>query len=387
MIFRETYFRDLSARLQHNPTVVILGPRQVGKTTLARMLLSDINSEYYDLESPNTLNAIKLDLESFLSSKKDVLLILDEVQMLPEIFTTLRSVIDKDRKNSKFLLLGSANPSLITGVSESLAGRVSYMYLVPFTLSEIGYENMEKHWFRGGFPLAFLAPDDTSSNQWIRDYIRSYIERDLSIFFRKNFNSSFLGRLWTMLAHLNGQLLNSSDLGRSLGVSPNTINDYLDILEGAFLIRRLQPWFTNISKRLIKSPKLYLTDTGILHNLLNINSFSELLFHPIIGASWENYVIQQIYSQIKDKVELYFYRTHNGSEVDLVLVKGITPIASIEIKNSNSPSISRGFYIAIDDIKTKYNYIITRNSSKFQLKGITICSLSHFLRDELKNII
>lgn len=387
MIFRETYLSELYSRLQHNPAVVILGPRQVGKTTLARMLLSDKNSEYYDLESPNTFNAIQIDLESFLSSKNDFTLILDEVQMIPEIFSTLRSVIDKDRKNGRFLLLGSANPSLIKGVSQSLAGRVTYIDLAPFTLSEIGYENLEKHWFRGGFPLAFLANDDVSCNHWLRDYIRSYIERDLSIFFHRNFNSSFLGRIWTMLAHLNGQLLNLSDLSRSLGVSSNTVSDYLDILESAFLIRRLRPWHTNISKRLVKSPKLYLIDTGILHSLLKINSFSDLLFHPIIGASWENYVIQQIYVQINSRADIYFYRTHNGSEVDLVLVKGVTPIASIEIKNSNNPSISRGFYLAIEDIKTEHNYIITRNSSKFDLKGITICSLSYFLSNELHNII
>lgn len=387
MIARSNLLQKTAKRMGHYPVVVLLGPRQVGKTTLAKSISSDNRIEYFDLESPITYESIKIDIESFLNSKRDVLLILDEVQIVPEIFATLRSIIDKKRKNGSYLLLGSANPLLIKGVSESLAGRATYLELHPLNLSEVGYEHQDKHWFRGGFPSAYLAEDDEIFADWIIDYVRAYVERDINLIFNINLNSSLLKRLWTMLCHINSSQLNAADLGRSLGVSANTVTNYIDMLEAAFLIFRLQPWHVNVGKRLVKSPKIYLNDTGILHGLLNIKSFAQLQVHPIIGSSWENYVIVQIRSLVKDSLELYYYRTHNGSEVDLVLVQGITPIASIEIKNSNTPTPSKGFYISIEDLKTKRNFIITKNQTYHTLKGIVVCSLSDFLNVELGKIM
>ena len=383
MIERTLYIASLSKKLRNNPAVVIIGPRQVGKTTLSKNIKIEKNRAYFDLESPNTLRALKLDPEAFLFEKKDSLVILDEVQIYPEIFSALRSIIDQDRQNNSFILLGSANPALIHGVSESLAGRVSYLELSPLNLLEVGIENQNKHWFRGGFPQAFLSEDDDVFLEWVRDYVRAYVERDINLIFQTNLNALLMRRLWTMLGHLNGGLLNASDLGRSLGVTANTVNHYIDILEAAFLLKRLLPWHVNIGKRLVKSPKIYLNDTGLLHGLLNIKSYNELLLHPIIGSSWENYVIQQIRTQVKTGIDLYFYRTHNGSEVDLVLVEGIKPIASIEIKNSNNPTISKGFYLSIEDLQTDRNFVITKSESYFTTKGVTICALADFLTHEL----
>lgn len=387
MIKRQIYIDILRRKLSLNPAVVLLGPRQVGKTTLARSIYSENEMAYYDPESPNVLNALKLDIEAFLQQKKDKLIVLDEVQTHPPIFSALRSIIDVNRKAGKFLLLGSAHPSLVKGVSESLAGRISYMELSPLNLLEVGAENQHKHWFRGGFPLAYLAENEETFSEWMMDYIKAYIERDVNLLFNLNLNHILIRRLWTMLAHLNGSLLNSSELGRSLGVSSNTVNYYIEILEGAFLIKRLQPWYANVGKRLVKSPKIYFTDTGLLHTILGIKKLDALNLHPIVGASWENYVIQQIHIILEGKLDMFFYRTHHGSELDLVLVNGVKPLVGIEIKNSNSPTISKGFYLSIEDLKTEYNFIITQSATYFETKGIKICSLADFLTYEIDKIL
>ncbi|MDQ0969161.1 putative AAA+ superfamily ATPase [Flavobacterium sp. W4I14] len=376
---------ELRNRLKKSPAIAILGPRQVGKTTLAKDLSSDYI--YLDMENPRDVAKLQ-DAYTFLESLQDHTVIIDEVQLFPSLFSLLRPLIDAKRTPGRFILLGSASPELVKGVSETLAGRISYNELCPIGLTElpdtIGFE---QHWFRGGFPESLLSENDLFSKEWIDDFIVSYVERDLAKMFGVDLAPMLLRNFWSMLAHLNGNLFNGESFARSLGVSAPTVNRYLDFLEGGFLIRRLQPWFVNAKKRLIKSPKTYIRDTGILHRLLNIPSYSDLFGHPGVGASWEGYVVEQIY-QIKGKqTDLFFYRTQTGAECDLILVQGITPIACIEIKLSNAPTISKGFINCIKDLEPRYRYIITPNSETYlSSNDITVTNIKHFLSNILPQI-
>jgi predicted AAA+ superfamily ATPase len=256
-------------------------------------------------------------------------------------------LIDEDRTPGRFILLGSASPSLVKGVSESLAGRISYMELTGTGLIELpANEDYKKHWFRGGFPNALLAEDE-ESKAWLDDFIRSYIERDFGHLFGVDLSPVTLHNFWSMLAHSNGNIWNAEVFARSLGVSSPTVIRYLTFLEGGYITRRLHPWFVNAKKRLVRSPKVYIRDTGILHRLLNISDYDSLLGHPGVGGSWEGYVIEQIYQLKPPGIELFYYRTQAGAECDLVLVKGITPLACIEIKLSNTPTVSKGLLVAV----------------------------------------
>jgi predicted AAA+ superfamily ATPase len=366
--------------LQRSPSVAILGPRQVGKTTLAKTMAKDkAYFMYLDLENP--LDRRKLeDAYSYLHSITNTCIILDEVQLLPELFSILRPLIDENRTPGRFILLGSASPSLVKGVSESLAGRIAYMELTGIGLTELppgeGYKN---HWFRGGFPNALLADEETSKD-WLDDFIRSYIERDLGHLFGVDLSPVILRNFWSMLAHNNGNIWNAEVFARSLGVSATTVLRYLSFLDGGYITRRLPPWFVNAKKRLIKSPKVYIRDTGILHRLLNLPDYDSLLGHPAVGGSWEGYVIEQIYQRKPPDIELFYYRTQAGAECDLILVKGITPLACLEIKLSNTPTVSKGFISCTIDLEPKYKYIITPESDTFTTQhDVCITNLSHFL--------
>ncbi|QDW26998.1 ATP-binding protein [Pedobacter sp. KBS0701] len=381
--------RNLAAQLKHklkkSPAIAILGPRQVGKTTLAKSLSSDYM--YLDMENPRDVAKLQ-DAYTFLESLQDYTVIIDEVQLLPDLFSLLRPLIDAKRTPGRFILLGSASPELVKGVSETLAGRISYNELYPIGLTELPEElNFEQHWFRGGFPESILAETDLLSKEWIDDFIVSYVERDLAKMFNVDLAPTLLRNFWSMLAHLNGNLFNGESFARSLGVSAPTVNKYLDFLEGGFLIRRLQPWFVNAKKRLIKSPKTYIRDTGILHRLLNIPGYNDLFGHPAIGASWEGYVIEQIYQMKAKQTDLFFYRTQTEAECDLILVQGITPIACIEIKLSNAPTVSKGFVSCIKDLEPKYKYIITPKSETYRISNdITVINLKNFLVNVLPQI-
>lgn len=387
------YLRSDIAKMQRKltmaPAVVILGARQVGKTTLAIQTAKSLGEEYLylDMESGRDIAKLSDDPETFFEYHEDKLIILDEVQAMPVLFSRLRSIIDRNRKKGRFMLLGSASPNLVHGVSESLAGRVTYLDLNPFKFEEIypAY-SMEHHWYRGGFPLAFLAENDSAYLDWMKSYVRTYIQVDLSNLFGYNLNPSITGRLWTMIANNHSQLLNFQDLGRSIGVTSPVISRYLDFLEGAFLIYKLQPWSNHANKRLVKSPKVYIKDSGILHSMLAIDSFDDLTLNPIIGASWEGYVVEQIMYHKKEDIDMYFYRTHTGTEIDVVLVKNNKPIASIEIKYSNAPSPSKGFYIGIDDLQTKQNFIVTPHADTYPLKNAMVCSLKKFIMEYLKEL-
>lgn len=383
-IRRDTYESILETKLTRSPSVVILGARQVGKTTLATTYAEKTKEPYLylDLENPEDLTKLEDNPVSFLNFHKDKLIILDEVQTSPKLYNSLRSIIDKDKRKGRFILLGSASPLLIKGVSESLAGRVNYMDLSPFTLSEVSPPyGLNYHWIRGGFPLAFTANDIEEAHEWISNFIRSYVERDLNILFDRSFNPVLSRRLWAMLANLQGSLLNLNNLSRSLGVTAPVINTYIDYLEGAFLIHRLLPWHSNTNKRLVKSPKLYIKDTGILHYFHRIKSIEQLLENPIIGASWEGYVIEQILYHKSTDIDLYFYRTHNGAEIDLILVRAEKPISAIEIKYSSSPKVSRGFHSSCEDLGISDKVVITPSADTYPLKnGVMVYSIVNYLK-------
>lgn len=379
----------LQSKLTMAPAIVILGPRQVGKTTFAIQAAKNLNLDYLylDMESGRDIAKLGDDPESFFEFYKNKLVIIDEVQAMPVLFSRLRSIIDNYRANGRFILLGSASPNLVHGVSESLAGRVSYLDLHPLRLQEIyPNHNILFHWYRGGFPRAFLAPNDAAFIDWMESYLRTYIQTDLSNLFGYNLNPSITQKLWYMLAHLHSGVANIQDLSRSVGVTAPVINRYINFLSGAFLVYKLHPWSNNGGKRLVKAPKIYIKDTGILHGLLGIKQLEDLALHPYVGASWEGYVIEQIMYHANTHLSFYFYRTHTGTEIDLLLVKAGKPLAAIEIKYSNAPTPSKGFYVGINDLDTQHNFIITPSSDTYPHKNALVCNLQTFINQYLPNL-
>ncbi|MEA1898559.1 MAG: ATP-binding protein [Bacteroidota bacterium] len=362
------------------PATGIIGPRQVGKTTLAKQLIRKIEKEtvYVDIENPR--DRVKLsDPVLFFENHIDKCIIIDEIQLMPELFSVLRPMIDMKREPGRFIILGSASPLLLRQSSQSLAGRIAYIELSGFNLLELETGSQNKLWLKGGFPDAFLSKNTDIWQQWLDNFIRTYINTDLPIL-GLDINRNTIRNLWTMLSHVNAQVINYSNIARSLAVSSTTLKKYIDFLENAFLIRQLQPFYPNIKKRIVKAPKVYLRDTGILHNLLNINSSGELEGNPLKGNSWEGYVIEQILQIAGASYESYFYRTHQGAECDLVLTKSSKPVYAIEIKFSAAPTLTKGNKIAFEDIGAKKNFIIVPESEEYLLsKNITVCGLNSFL--------
>lgn len=381
---------DIQKNLTYFPVVGIVGPRQVGKTTLAKILQKELGIEslQLDLELDDDLYKLQ-NPQAYLQMHAEKCIIIDEIQRLPSLFPLLRALIDQDRRPARFIILGSASPEVVRHSSESLAGRIAYTELTPFSLLEVNKNSIsqEKHWFLGGFPNSILAPDESFSRIWLQNFIYTFIERDIRLL-GYDINIPTMERLLKMLVHLHSSTLNISDISRSLGISMPTINKYLDLLEGSFLIRRLQPYFNNAGKRLVKSPKIYIRDTGILHNLANVSSYDALFGNPIIGASWEGYVIEQIYRCLDSHGwNMYFYRTQVGAEVDLILISPSGKMTCIEIKSTNNPKLSKGFYQSITDLKPHYQYVITPTAEKIiSIEGIIICSLLEFLKNEITNI-
>ena len=348
----------VAASLKTYPVVGIIGSRQTGKTTLAKLLQRTIRpkSVYLDLELPSDLNKLQSP-ELYLRQFSNTLVIIDEIQRMPSLFPLIRALVDQNRVGGRFLILGSASPELIKHASESLAGRIRYHELSPFSLHETGFGRTEQLWLRGGYPLSVLAKSDDDSLTWREAFIRTYLEMDLPQLGIR-VPSPQLRRFWTMLAHVHGQLWNASRIAGSLGMSAPTVKHYLDILNETFIARALPPYYTNIKKRLIKSPKVYIRDTGLLHALLRISTIEDLLSHPVAGSSWEGFVIEQILGRLPQDREAHFYRTSAGAEIDLVLHDRKNRPVAVEIKYSATPSVTKGFWIAMDDLSCKRGYVI-----------------------------
>lgn len=378
--------KTLQKTLLRQPAVVLLGPRQVGKTTLAHQVSTDNGSIYLDLESSEDLQKLS-DPLLYLRTHESNLVILDEIQRVPNLFLSLRGLIDERRRKGHptghFLLLGSASLELLKQSSESLAGRIAQLELTPLTALEIADYNQDsmRLWLRGGFPNSFLEKDDLSSFEWRRDFIRSYLERDIPQLGPK-IPSETLRRFWTMLAHVQGSLLNASQLAQNLGVSVQTVTRYVDLLVDLLLVRRLQPFHANIGKRLVRSPKVYIRDTGILHSLLGIKDSEVLQSHPIMGASYESFVIENCLNCAPTHVNAYFYRTTVGAEIDLLLEMPDQSLWAIEIKRSLSPKLQKGFYYAQADLKPKKSFVIYAGQERYSLSsGVEAISLYDFLQE------
>ena len=382
---------ELSKLLKTNAAVALLGARQIGKTTLAKLYAKKAKKAtlYLDLELESHYNRFQNDAESYLLQHKDKLIIIDEVQRMPKLFALLRALIDIDRKPARFLLLGSSSPHLIKGVSESLAGRIAYLDLGGINLPEAQKSKIKQDtlWLKGGFPMALTLKQNDAVYNWYTNLIKSYTEKDMNELFGVEFSSVTIRNFWNMLAHNNGSIWNKETYARSLGVTAPTIGRYLEYMEGAFLVTRLQPWFANSKKRLVKAPKIYIRDTGILHTLIKTADKEELFGHPAVGVSWESFVTEQIRQLKPVHLDLYFYRTHQGAEADLVLVKGMRPVACIEIKLSTAPQVSKGFYQTIADLKTKNNYVLMPTGDSYSgNEKIVVCSLSEFINNRLKQL-
>jgi len=377
--------------LKSRPVVVILGPRQVGKTTLALEFakpLLDKPVHYLDLELDSDLAKLD-DAESYLRRFENQLLVIDEVQRKPDLFRVIRGLVDIRKRAGEraghFLLLGSASKELLQQSSETLAGRIRYLELTPFTVSELHQNDplgfsVEKLWFRGGFPDSYLADSEEESWNWRQDFISTYVEKDIPLF-GPQVSATRMKRFWTMLAHYHGQQANLSTIAKSLDVSHTTIKTYLDILQDFFMVRQVQPWSGNTKKRLVKAPKIYLRDSGLLHNLINIHTFDHLLGHPVVGASWEGFVVENILNSLSSSWTASYYRSSNQAEIDLVLERNNQEVWAMVVKRSIAPSLSAGFHNACEDIGATKKIVIYSGKDRFPMKGnIEVIGLIEFLQ-------
>lgn len=364
-IARVALLQQISKRLAELPIAILLGPRQCGKTTLARQLADQIAEVHFlDLERPSDRSRLREPLTTLEPLRG--LVIIDEAQLAPELFPILRVLADRPGTPARFLLTGSASPELIRGSSESLAGRAGLVPMSGFTLEEVGQSRRRDLWLRGGFPRSFLASNDAESLRWREDFIQLFLERDL-----RNFGiqvpAATLRRFWTMLAHYHGQIWNGAEIGRSLGESHTTVRRHLDILAGAFMVRPLQPWFENVGKRVVKSPKVYIRDSGIVHALLGLTNFPALESHPKIGASWEGFVIEEILASTGDR-HAYFWATHGGAELDLLLIRNGKRYG-VEVKYADAPGLTRSMHVAMEDLRLEHLWIVYPGESEYSPTG------------------
>ena len=353
MLIRSKYLHALETATRRSPITALLGPRQVGKTTLARLFIADQPATFFDLES--LPDQRRLQNPEMVLGGLQGLIVLDEIQQMPELFSALRVLVDRPGNQARFVILGSASPQLIRRASESLAGRVEFIDMNGFDLSETGSTAWEMLWLRGGFPRAFLADSEADSLAWREGFIRTFLERDLPQL-GISIPAVAMRRFWSMLAHYHGQTWNASELSRAMGLSDKTVRSYLDILNGAFMVRQLQPWFENTGKRQVRAPKIYLRDSGILHSLLNIQDMHTLLGHPKVGASWEGYVIEQALSILCPN-EAYFWATHGAAELDLLFFANGKRYG-IEAKFSEAPETTRSMHVALQDLGLEHLWIL-----------------------------
>lgn len=352
MINRPQYVTSISSALERSPVTALLGPRQCGKTTLAR-LFSKQGTHYFDLEAPSDRQ--RLQNPELLLSSLTGLIILDEIQLVPELFSILRVLVDRQENKARYLILGSASPQIVKNVSETLAGRIEFVDLSGFDLLEVSGNKGEKLWLRGGFPRSFLATSEADSLLWREGFIRTFLERDIPQL-GISIPAIAMRRFWTMLAHLHGKTWNASELGRSMGLNDKTVRNYLDILSGTYMVRQLLPWYENLKKRQVKAPKIYLRDSGILHSLLNITNRHELLGHPRLGASWEGFALEQVL-RIVQPTDAYFWATHSGATVDLFFFSGGKRFG-VEFKFSEAPKVTRSMHSAMADLKLRHLWVV-----------------------------
>ncbi len=362
MIERTELLSRIESRFRSNPVVLLQGPRQCGKTTLARQFATQHKAEYFDLESPADVNRLAQPMTALEPLTGWV--VIDEAQLQPGLFPILRVLADRQPLPARFLVLGSASPDLVRGVSESLAGRVALVPMGGFDLSEVGPQALRTLWWRGGFPRSFLAETDAESRQWREDFIQTFLERDLRRY-GVQVAPLTLRRFWTMVAHYHGQIWNASEIGRSLGEAHSTVKRHLEILCGAFVMRQLPPWFENVGKRQIRSPKVYLRDSGLLHALLGLSSFAALEAHPKLGASWEGFALEEILRVTGDR-EAYFWNTQGGAELDLLTFTNGQRLG-FEFKYADAPTVTRSLQVAREDLRLNRAFIIHPGQKSYPL--------------------
>jgi predicted AAA+ superfamily ATPase len=372
VIQRPGLLSRVRAALRRSRVVALVGPRQSGKTTLAHALVPGDSARYFDLEDPTSLTRLAEPMTALGGLKGTV--VIDEVQRRPDLFPMLRVLADRKPLPARFLVLGSASPALLRQSSESLAGRLEIIEITGFSLEEVGTASIERHWLRGGFPLSFTARTQTDSVVWRQQFVRSFLERDLPQL-GVNVPAEALRRFWTMLAHFHGQVWNAADPARSLGVSEPTVRRYLDLLTGVYMVRQHKPWHENLGKRQVKSPKVYIRDTGLLHSLLGVHTERELLAHPKSGASWEGYAIEETLKAVRPE-EAYFWATHQGTELDLLMFKHGRRLG-VEIKRADAPAITPSMRIALDDLKLDHLTVLYPGSRRYALaERITVVPIA-----------
>jgi len=379
MIERPTYIHRIHRAFEVHPVVALLGPRQCGKTTLAHMLANastDIPVTLFDLENPVDRQRLAIPMQTL--SRLAGLIIIDEFQRAPELLEILRVIVDQPGQSARFLILGSASPAMIRGSSETLAGRVGFVDLSGFSIHEVPGGQRERLWIRGGFPRSYLAPDDTSGAEWRNAFIRTFLERDIPQLGIR-IPAETLRRFWTMIAHYHAQIWNGSELARALGTSEHTVRHYLDILAGAYMLRVLPPWFANIKKRQVKSPKLYLRDSGILHSLLGLARHRDVSGHPKAGASWEGFALEQ-FILLNDLRNIYYWRTHAGAELDLLFVHAGKSYG-VEFKYSDAPGMTKSMHSALSDLALEHLWVVYPGSETYPIHDrVTVIPLHGMVR-------
>jgi predicted AAA+ superfamily ATPase len=377
-IKRNYYINKIKELLKETPVVALIGPRQVGKTTLARMIAAEYPEvTFFDLENPASLSKLHEPLLAL--QNLSGLIIIDEIQHAPDLFKVLRFLVDQSDIKRNFLVLGSASPVLLSQSSESLAGRIAYVEIHGFSLQEVGKEHWEKLWLRGSFPRAYLASTENGSVRWREEFIRTFLERDLPQLGIK-VPAITMRRFWMMLAHYHGQIWNSAEFARAFGMSDKAVRHYLDILTSTFIVRQLAPWWENISKRQVKAPKIFLNDSGLLHTLLGLDTKEELESHPKVGASWEGFAMNTVLTQLNIQPdEAFFWSTYTGAELDLVVIKGNTRIG-FEFKRSSAPQMTKSISIALKDLRLSHVYVVYVGNEQYPLEHqVTALGLTNIL--------
>ena len=371
MIDRPGYLQRIRSALRVHPVAALLGPRQCGKTTLARMLSEHCSSTMFDLEDPVGRQRLAAPMTTL--ERLRGLVIVDEIQRKPDLFEILRVLVDRPDNEAQFLVLGSASPELAKGSSESLAGRVGFVDLSGFTLGEVGADKRDRLWNRGGFPRSFLAPDDATSEQWRQDFTRTFLERDIPQL-GITIPSETLRRFWTMVAHYHGRVWNAAEFARSLGASENTARRYLDILSGAYMVRVLPPWSENLKKRQVKAPKVYIRDSGIFHSLLQLASLEDVWGHPKSGASWEAFGIEHVLNTLNTR-DAYYWATHGGAELDLLIFASGKRFG-FEFKYMDAPSLTRSIHVVLQDLRLDHLWIVYPGNEVYALhEKVTVIPL------------